>query len=276
MRRLVALGVAVGALGVVLAREAMAPMRRWRRAREVPGPEPAIARPAPARAAARVILAVEDGEAPRPLSLMGTRVDGDLVAAGGALVAGPEAVRLFDYFLAALGETDMDGVRALVAAEARRRVPGQEAAVGALFERYVGYLEGAALVGRSAPAGTPLRGYLDRLEALQVERFGAAAAARLFGDDNALARVIVEEAELGVRHLAAAELDAHVAAIEARLPPRLRAARERVRAPARVRAEVEELRRRGAGTDQIWALRAHSFGADAADRLAALDQQRGR
>ena len=191
-----------------------------------------------------------------PASLAGTDVDGSLGLDGdGRFQPDAAAIRLFDHFLSALGEASLAQVRELVRAEAAGRVPGEEAAVLALFDRYVAYLDDARAAATHAPPGATPRSYLAEVVRLQQTRFGEPLAGRLFGDDNALALAILDNSEAG-------------------LPGRLQAARAQMRAPAEVRARVETLRQEGATDAQIWAVRAARFGPDAATRLAALDEQR--
>jgi len=189
-----------------------------------------------------------------PASLAGTEVDGSLGLGSDARFH-PDAgsIRLFDYFLSTLREVSLAQVRDLVRREAARRVPGEDAAVLELFDGYVAYL--GDVQARAAQATATPRSFLEEVVRLQQARFGEPLAGRLFGDDNALAFAILDGSDAG-------------------LPERLRAARTRVRAPAEVRARVEALRQEGASDAQIWAVRAARFGPQAADRLAALDEQR--
>jgi len=223
--------------------------------------------------------ALEPADEPRPASLAGTDVDGQLdIDAEGRFRASAAAVRMFDYFLATLGETDLAGIRALVRAEAARQLPGQEAAVLALFDRYLGYLERlqASAEHAGASTGATPRAQLERVVALQQTSFGVELAASLFGDDDAVAFATLDRADLlGRDDLPPQAVRAQLEQIEARLPPRLREARAKMRAPELVREQVEALRRRGGSAAEIWALRAAQFGASAADRLAQLDRQRG-
>jgi lipase chaperone LimK len=61
--------------------------------------------------------------------------------------------------------------------------------------------------------------------------------------------------------------------IEARLPERVREARRHAAAPARVSRQVEAMRAAGDGDAEIFAVRERELGAEAAQRLAALDGQ---
>jgi lipase chaperone LimK len=220
-------------------------------------------------------------EAPAlPASLTGTDVDGALgLGADGRFCLDRAARRLFDYFLSAAGELDRAAIRRLVAAQAAAQLPGHEEEVLDGFDRYLGYLDDAAAATAASSPGTDLHDHLATLSALQVARFGDEVAARLFGDDDALAAAILDASDLagelaGRTDLSPAEREAAAEAIDARLPARLREARARMRAPALVRAQVEAARAAGAGEAEIWALRARAFGSDAADRLAARDRRR--
>ena len=109
-------------------------------------------------------------------SLAGTDPDGDLT-----VTVSRGTIRLFDYYLTTLGETDLAGVRARVATEVERQVPDRATAVLALFDRYTTYLEDLQHVHASS-----FDSYFARTLALQQHHFGADAEI-LFGEDNALA-----------------------------------------------------------------------------------------
>ncbi len=118
-----------------------------------------------------------------PGSLAGTEPDGDL-----SITVSRGTIRVFDYYLTTLGETDLSGVRALVNTEAERQSPSNATEVVALFDRYVHYLEEV----RDLRAPTIDRYLADR-RALQERYFGDDAEA-LFGEDNALAAGMVASA----------------------------------------------------------------------------------
>jgi lipase chaperone LimK len=64
------------------------------------------------------------------------------------------------------------------------------------------------------------------------------------------------------------------AALEAQLPDSVRAARAAATIPPRLAEDEAALRAAGGSAEDIQALRARIVGSDAAERLAALDQQR--
>lgn len=106
-----------------------------------------------------------------PDSLAGTDPDGDL-----SIPVSRGTLRLFDYYLTTLGETDVAGVRALVTIAADRQ--GNTTEVLALFDRYIEYLEDL----RDTHAPTIER-YFARAQTLQARYFGADAET-LFGEEN--------------------------------------------------------------------------------------------
>lgn len=118
-----------------------------------------------------------------PASLSGTDPDGDL-----AVTVSRRTIQLFDYYLTTLGETDLAGVRALVAAEVDRQSSDTATQVLALFDRYISYLEDL----RDVHAST-LDGYFAQTLALQQRHFGRDAEL-LFGEDNALAARLLASA----------------------------------------------------------------------------------
>ncbi|MEM8931659.1 MAG: lipase secretion chaperone, partial [Acidobacteriota bacterium] len=217
-------------------------------------------------------LVASDGTA-----LEGTVPDGRFaVEADGRLVVDGELLLAFDYFLSARGEiADAELVR-LVATEASRQLvdsPKAAARAGRLFARYLRALDLVeAEIGSEIEAGVyePSRAVetYQRLDALRVDAFGEATARALFGDalrhDRAAVKLLAARLDADTD---ADRLTAH-RAWEASLPAAERAARAAARLPLDVAAQVDALRAEGASADEIWALRADAFGADAADRLA--------
>ncbi|HEY2509519.1 MAG TPA: lipase secretion chaperone [Polyangiaceae bacterium] len=166
-------------------------------------------------------------------SLRGTDVDGTLqVLADGRFVANAEAVRLFDYLLSTEGEVPADAIRTRLADEAHRRLsPAEAARAIALFDRYVAYRRGGDV---RTPKGTrgDYRGALEASHAARVAAFGEEDARRMFGQDEALARASIVEAEALTSDAGDDERARRVAAAEEGLPPEIRAMHERRAAEA--------------------------------------------
>jgi lipase chaperone LimK len=216
-------------------------------------------------------------EPPLARSLRDTDVDGALVVdAAGSFVPTPDALALFDYFLAASGEEPLDVIRARIEAEIRRRLDGDAAlAAEALLARYLDYREALRSLADGGFAPTDLAGRWQWIRELRREHFGVDTAEALFGDEEQVVRVDLErrriafEAELGDE----ARRDA-LESLEEQLPENVRSARRAAAAPARSQREVAALRDAGASEADIFAARERDFGYAAAERLVALDAER--
>jgi lipase chaperone LimK len=214
---------------------------------------------------------------PGPASLRDTRVDGGLaVDASGRFVATPDARRLFDYFLAASGEEPDDVLVARIRAEIARRLPPDAAAeAGLLLDRYLAYRARARTLAEHGLDDAPLDERLATLRALRQATLGAEAADAFFAAEE-------EADEVAIARLRAAqdpdaspdERAAALAAAEASLPPLEQQRRREARVALELRAAEQEVLAAGGTPDDLRALRERSVGAEAAERLAALDADR--
>lgn len=213
-------------------------------------------------------------------SLEGTQVDGAAVAApGDVLVANEDLVELFDYYLSALGEKNLDQVRAEIERELDRRLrPPASTSAKALLARYLQYKH--ALVTLEADtrlAGGDARAIRRRLQAMRQLRaryFSAQESSAMFGREDAEQQDAL--ARLDVRQdarLSAQQKQERLAALDAALPPEVRAAREEPLRVANVQQAADRLRAGGASDEEVFRLRAAAFDPAAAARLAALDQE---
>ncbi len=193
-------------------------------------------------------------------SLRGTTVDGG-VTIGFAGRVDPDAAlrRLFDYYLSLLGETDLDGIRQLLREDLQQRPldAGQQAAVMALFARYVAYQQ--ARTALAAPGGGDLAARLAQDRALRERLLGPALAQALYPTDDA------DDARL-LRQLAHADTPDDAAADERAL----------THVAGTIQAQTDQLAAASLTPAQRHAERAASWGNAAADRLDALDRQRAR
>ena len=214
-----------------------------------------------------------------PPSLRGTEADGALVVdADGRFIPTPDAIDLFDYYLAAAGEESPDQLHARIVAAIRARLTGEAAAAAeALLDDYLAYRAEAAELFEGDADGLDLERRLQRVRELRRGIFGADVAEALFGEEEARWRVELERQ----RVLTDASLDAEARAerleiLDAQIPEEVRLAREAALAPRLLQQEEERLRAGGAGAAEIDALRERRFGPEAAARLAALDTERSR
>jgi lipase chaperone LimK len=213
----------------------------------------------------------------KPPSLAGTRVDGGLVAdAAGRFVPTPDARRLFDYFFAASGEEPDDVIVARIRAEiARRLSPGAAREATVLLERYVAYRARARGLAEQGLGEGSAAERLATLRELRRETLGADTAEALFAEEEEIDTATVAKLELEqAGPLTEAERTRRTAEIESALPVEERESRRAAMAALDLRAAEAELAAGGGSAGELQALRERMVGAEAAQRLAALDEQR--
>lgn len=212
-------------------------------------------------------------------SMEGTRPDGDVrLGADGQLVVDAELGHLFDYYLAGLGEKDLQAIRAEIERELERRfAPGPAAQAKRLLASYLDYKRALAdaekTLAPQADMGKSARARLALKQRLRPQFFSASEAAGLFGasdayDADALARLDIEQDGA----LTPVQREAQLAALDQRMPAALREDREAPTKVIRTEASVQKLREQGAGDDEVYRLRAAAFSPEAAGRLADFDR----
>lgn len=212
----------------------------------------------------------------RPASLRGSAVDGGLVVdADGRFFPTPDALRLFDYFLSASGEEPQEVLVARIRAEIDRRLPAAAVAdAHRLLDRYLEYRQRVRALAEAGDAGDPGE-RLAMLHALRVEILGEETAAALFAREEAVDAVAIDRMEVASHgELAPEERERRLVELEADLPPAERARRREARVALDLRQVETEALANGASEDDLQALRESAVGADAAERLAALDRSR--
>lgn len=212
-------------------------------------------------------------------SMEGTRPDGDIkTLAGEQLVVDAELGHLFDYYLAGLGEKDLDAIRNEIERELDRRLkPGPARQAKQLLSSYLAYKRAlAGIDSKLAPSGDVAQSARARLVAMRGLRsayFTPQQSAGLFGatdmaDDDAVARL-----EVAVdKTLSAEQKQAKVAELDRRMPAALREEREAPAKIIRLEESVARLRAGGAGDNEVYSLRAATFSPEAAARLADVDR----
>lgn len=212
--------------------------------------------------------------ATREDSLRGTDVDGGVrLDANGRLLADRELRRLFDYFLARLGERTPEQIRADLLAWLQTQPQldaTARAEVARLFDRYVELQRASAALVRSSD----LRADLQRLRELRERELGVQLARSWFGEEQ-------DYAEQTLARLALARdasLDAQtraqrLAELDRQQDPQQRAAREASTEFQLAVAQSEQLASADASAQQRAQQRRELWGDEAAVRLAELDQQ---
>lgn len=230
------------------------------------------------------LAATDQAASPKPIKALpasfdGTEVDGvfRLDDAGNLLIS-EDIRRIFDYFLAAFGEeplrTSVERLQAYIAQQLP--TPAREQAL-ALLEQYLDYKRQLVLLERDLPQLADLDALRQRELAVQALR------GRIFDRETQQAFFAREQAynQFSLQRLAIVQDssldDAGKAAAIDQLRNSLPAEMQDSVLPQlqnQLRQQTAQLQAAGANPGQIRLLRQQLVGAEATERLEALDQQR--
>ena len=214
-----------------------------------------------------------------PASFSGTSVDGIFrLDADGNLLISEDIRRIFDYFLAAVGEeplrASVERLRAYIAAQLPANAREQALV---LLNQYLDYKRELVLLERDLPQMANLDALRQREAAVQALR------ARIFDSQTHQAFFAREEAynqfslqRLAIVHDSRLDDAAKAAAVD-QLRNSLPAEMQDSVLPQlqnQLRQQTVQLQAAGASPAQIRRLRQQLVGAEATERLEALDQQR--
>lgn len=220
-----------------------------------------------------------------PPSLRGTEVDGALeVDAGGNLKVTLGVRQVFDYFLAAVGEESRESVLARVKAYLLNELRGHELAVNQalhLFQSYVAMLDAlgappSGLAEQVKEGGVEgLRARMAWVQQTRRQFMSPAAVEAFFGDEEAYDRYSLERMEVMQNpSLGATDKANRLAALEASLPASLRENVQAVSKYQELTSLTEDWQSRRGSPEELRVIREKVVGAEAADRLEALDRER--
>lgn len=211
-------------------------------------------------------------------SFNGTRPDGAFRLQGDQLVVDSRLLDFFDYYLAALGERSLEDIRRQIENELDHSLPPAAAAQAKkMLNQYIAYRAALVAVDKDQRAnGDMLQALKQRLHAVRRIReqfFLPDQVKALFGnqqldEEQALARLEIQQDA----NLSAEEKSNRLAQLDATLTPEQRSMRQQPVQHALVEQEVQAARKNGAGDSEIHQLRTQKLGAEAADRLAAVDK----
>lgn len=214
-----------------------------------------------------------------PASWRGTKPDGDLREdAKHNLIVDDGVRRRFEYFLSALGEDDLNVIRARLAAHLQAAL-SPKAAVQAwrLFQQYLGYREALRDLSSHGDSVEGLRATLGERQALRQRWFDAPTTEAFFGFQDRYARFALDRrAILENDQLSSAEKQTRLSDLEAQLPDHLRKLVTASRKPASVARHVAAMRADQVSEARIYQYRQQQLGEAAAQRLQNLDQQRNQ
>lgn len=206
-------------------------------------------------------------------SLSGTDIDGALhLDAAGNAIADRDLRRLFDYFLARIGEQTPEQIRSALLEHLQAAYPTKTVAQAMRwFDAYVALEQEAT--GLAQKGGDP-REAVARLRELRRARMGADIAAAWWGEedrhlDNTLARQDI----LADKTLTQAQRESRLAELNAQLAPQERELREQADTMDMAIAQSRDFAERGVPPAERFAEREKLFGPEAAQRLAALDEK---
>lgn len=214
---------------------------------------------------------------PMPTSLSGTSVDGDLqVSANGDLLINPAIRQVFDYFLTALGEESLEDIQARLAGYLSDQLPPQAARQAwALYEQYMALRDAMEQLPEHDGSVTAMRAAISQRHDMQQAYLGPEVADAFYGLDMTYDRYMIErQALLEDDDLSPAEREQQLANLEQSLPQGMQQMLHDTRAPVKLEQRTQALREQGASEAEIRALREQTFGAQAAERFEALEQQR--
>lgn len=214
-----------------------------------------------------------------PSSFSGTTVDGVFrVDDEGNLIISEDIRRIFDYFLAAVGEeplrASVDRLRAYIAAQLP--ADAREHALS-LLNQYLDYKRELILLERDLPQLANLDALRQReaaVQALRARMFDAETQQAFFGREEAYNHFTLQR--LSIVHDSRLDDAAKAAAVD-QLRDSLPAQMQDMVLPQLqndLRRQTAQLRAAGANAGQIRQLRQQLVGAEATQRLEALDQQR--
>ena len=246
-------------------------------------PTAATTKPAPTQTAPapNVVAALPATLAPLPPSFKGTEVDGRFQVDGAGNLLITEDIRhIFDYFLASFGEEPLaDSVKRLRAyITSQLPQPAQEQAQ-ALLSQYLDYKRELVLLERDLPQMADLDALRRRetaVQSLRARLFTAEAHQAFFGGEEAYNQFTLQR--LAIQHddkLDAAAKGRAMDQLRTGLPAELQ---ESVlpQLQSELHEQTEQLRAQGGSAEQVRALRQQLVGAEATNRLEALDQQRSQ
>ena len=236
-----------------------------------------IMQPAPAVTAAKPS---EPDLFPFVRSFEGTRPDGNIQAEQGeVLVVNAELLRLFDYYLSAVGEKPLEAIRAEIERELDNRLkPRAAGEAKVLLAKYLDYKKALVDLEKNPRiAGGGIDAIRARLHALQDTRaqfFSASEIEALFGMEDmqnmdALARLEISQDKT----LSDAQKAEKLAALDAALPAALREEREAPLKILRLEEAAGRMRSQGASEDDIYRMRADAISPEAAARMAEVDRE---
>lgn len=213
----------------------------------------------------------------RPASLEGTRVDGELTTDdAGNLKLTRDVRRVFEYFLATVGEVTPEAASALLASYIESQLPPKAASqTWDLFIRYLDMKEAMSEIPAHDGTEGNMRAVLAQRQSVREGVLGQKASDAFFGMDNQYNDYMMSRQTLRENtDLSAAERQQRLDQLRKNAPQRIRSLLTQPDSPTNVGQAVASMRKDGASEQAIQTYRTEKLGPEAAGRLQNLDQQR--
>lgn len=216
-----------------------------------------------------------------PASLRGTEVDGELeVDEQGHLKITQGVRRVFDYFLATVGEESIETITARLRAYIRHQLPPMAAdEAERLLDSYLAYRQGLHNVQQVQTTAKDqididaMRRQIQQVQSLRAQFFSTEVIAAFFGDEDAYDRYSLAKMEITQNKKLTTEQRAQqLAEIEQELPSELRESLKVINQYNDLESLTQEWKKKGGSAAELRQIRERVVGAAAADRLEALDR----
>lgn len=225
---------------------------------------------------------IETFNKPIPKSLEGIDLNIALpLDSDGNLIVGMEIKDLFELYLSAMGEEELDDI--LLRTQSALAQQLTEPALGQSYDalkRFIDYKVELANLEKQQPDNNlseleSIRQQKEILAAIQQEYFSPSENDALFAAETEYDAFMLEHLTIQQNNqLTSVEKQQQIEALEASLPEEVRAGRESAMAPAKVYQQAQEMKAEGQTAAEIYQMRAESLGEEAASALAQLDQKR--
>lgn len=212
-------------------------------------------------------------------SFSGTKPDGQFRLIGDRLQLDSRLLEFFDYYLTALGERSLPDIRKQIEIELDHNLPALAATEAKqLLERYINYRAALTDIDKYRNAGSDvidaLRQRLTAVRNARSRHFSPEQVKALFGsqqldEEQALARLEIQQDP----NLTPDQKASRLLQLDAQLTHEQRREREAPVQHALLEQEVLTARKNGASDAQIYQLRTHKLGAEAAERLSVVDKE---
>ncbi|HEY0846392.1 MAG TPA: lipase secretion chaperone [Noviherbaspirillum sp.] len=213
-------------------------------------------------------------------SLEGTVPDGEVQSdPADRLVVSEDLMRLFEYYLVAIGEKSLDDIRRETErALDERLTPGAAREAKELLGRYLAYKQALADAEKHPQlAGSGLaavRGRLDAIRQTRARFFSDMESAAMFATEDAMHADAIARLEISLdTSLSDSQKTERLAALDAALPASLREARDSALQIVRLEEQASRLRSQGASEDDVYRMRAAALSPEAAARMAEVDRE---